>query len=366
MKIKEVIKYLEFKYPKKLAVDKDPIGLHIGDVGRSLTKVLVTLDVTLEVVQEAIDLGANLIVAHHPFIYRPLKAIDTQTAKGRIVEKCLKHDMVVYAMHTNYDIAPNGMSDAMAEALALTKTRPLVITAEEPYAKVAVFVPSTHAQDVRKAMGRGGVGQLGDYSHCTFSAPGTGCFMPLEGSQPYMGAAGELETVEEVKIEGISRQQEVAAIMDAVRAVHPYEEIAYDIYPIQAPDSSPKYGLGRIGGSHEPLSIKEYIPFTKGALGVANARYSGSMDQVVKTVAVLGGSGSNYMGAAKAKGADLYITGDMGFHNAQDAMDMGLNVLDVGHYAEAMMKHHVGGQLQEQFPGMVEISKISTDPFVFV
>ncbi|MCL1950967.1 MAG: Nif3-like dinuclear metal center hexameric protein [Turicibacter sp.] len=367
MLISDIIKHLETLFPKSLAYDKDPIGLHIGNPGAPLIKALVTLDVTLDVVMEAIDMGANLIVAHHPFIYRPLKFIDTRTEKGRVVEKCLQHGIAIYAMHTNYDIAKNGMNDVLASGLGLTNARPLSITKVEEYIKLAIFAPESHAEIVRQAMGDAGIGHLGDYSHCTFTSEGTGRFIPLAGSQPFIGTTGGSESVAEVKIEGIALKKDIHKILSQVLKTHPYEEPAYDVFPIAAPKDGEVFGLGRVGDIPAAVPIKEYIQLAKKSLGISYARFSGNLDQTVTTVAVVGGSGSSFMADAKKAGADLYITGDMGFHDAHDALEMGLNVLDVGHYAESMMKHHVAGLLQKEF-GTKDVlaSQIATDPFQLV
>jgi len=367
MLIAEMINYLERHYPKSLAYDKDPIGLQLGKQSRELTKALVTLDVTVDVVDEAIEKGANFIVAHHPFIYRPLKAIDTETVKGRIVEKCLQNNIAIYAMHTNYDIAENGMNDVLAKALGLKNLRPLSITKEEAYVKLAVFVPATHEEAVRTALGTAGAGQMGNYSDCTFTSHGTGRFKPLAGSNPFLGELHELESVQEVKIEGIALQKDVGFILEEVRKAHPYEEPAFDIFHLQAPLNGKAYGLGRVGQASEPMAVPDFIQHVKKALHIDYARYSGRQSQEIQRVAIVGGSGSSFMKAAKQAGADLYITGDMGFHDAHDALELGLNVLDVGHYAESMMKRHIAALLQEAFgKESVLASKVDTDPFQLV
>jgi len=367
MKIADILNYLEQLYPKSLAYDKDPIGLHIGNAGRALTKAIITLDVTVDVVDEAIEKGANLIIAHHPFIYRPLKTIHTDTVKGRIIEKCLQNNIALYAMHTNYDIAKNGMNDVMAAALNLEQTCPLSITKEEAYVKLAVFVPQTHERAVRMAMGDAGVGQLGNYSHCTFSSEGTGRFMPLDGSAPFQGTTHQLESVQEIKVEGIALQKHLPHILEQVRMAHPYEEPAFDIFSITAPKDGEIHGLGRIGKLSEPLLASDFISQVKEAFKVDHARYTGRLDKEISKVAIVGGSGAGFIEAAKGAGADLYITGDMGFHDAHDALDLGLNVLDIGHYAESMMKCHVAGLLQEKFgKEFIQASQIETNPFQFV
>lgn len=366
LNISDVIKQLETLFPKHLAYDKDPIGLHIGNVNRPLTKVLVTLDVTKAVVEEAIEVGANLIVAHHPFIYRPLASINTNTPKGKVVELCIKHDICVYSMHTNFDIAKNGMNDCLANALGLMNIKPLIPTKREEYSKIAIYVPTTHADMIRQVMGEVGVGQIGAYSHCTFTTSGTGSFKPLEGSQPFIGKSGEIEYVDEMKIEGVVPTASIHQVIQKIKAVHPYEEMAYDVYHLNVTMPNSQYGLGRIGQLEQPMEAADYIQYVKQSLNVSHARFVGNLNKKIKTVAVIGGSGSSYIGPVKAKKADLFITGDVGFHDAQDALDMGLNILDVGHHAECVMKQHVAHLLNELMGEIALASTLSTEPFQFV
>lgn len=366
--ISQVIKHLEVLYPKHLAYDKDPIGLHVGNSNRQLTSVLVTLDVTLEVVEEAIKLGANLIVAHHPFIYRPLSQINTNTPKGKIIEYCLKHDICIYSMHTNYDIGKNGMNDLMADLLNLNGTRPLVATKREAYSKVAIYVPLTHAEVVKEALGNAGAGQIGQYSHCIFESQGTGSFMPLPGSQPYLGHVLELESVEEVKVEAVVQSSLVHQVIAMVKGVHPYEEMAYDVYSLDVTMPDAQYGLGRIGTLSETMLVTDYIEYIKKQFNLSHVRFVGKLDKKIKTVAVIGGSGGSYIHSAKSQKADLFVTGDLGYHDACDALDIGLNVLDIGHYAEVVMKQHVASLINEAFASQAtaEIAKASTmtkDPY---
>jgi len=366
MIIANVIKYLEQLYPKELAFEKDPIGFHIGNVNRTVTKVLVTLDVTEAVVKEAIAVEANLIIAHHPFIYRPLSTINTDTPKGKVIELCLKHDLNIYAMHTNYDIAPGGMNDCLAEVLELTEIKPLIDTEQESYSKIAIYVPLTHVEVIREALALAGVGHINNYSHCTFMTTGIGSFKPLPNSQPYIGQTHQLELVEEGKVEGVVKTDQVTRVVESVKKVHPYEEMVYDCYLLKVPTLGTKYGLGRIGQVKGEVIASDYIDFVKKVLGISHARFIGNLQKKVKTVAVMGGSGSGYIANVKAKNADLYITGDVGFHEGQDAIDLGLNILDVGHHVESMMKQHVTSILNQALGEIAVASTLSTEPFQFV
>ncbi|MGL4335354.1 MAG: Nif3-like dinuclear metal center hexameric protein [Turicibacter sp.] len=370
--INDVIKYLEKLYPKHLAYENDPIGLHVGNVNKPLTRVMVTLDVTSQIVKEAIELGANLIVSHHPFLFRPLSSINTNTPKGKVIELCLKHDICIYSMHTNYDIAKNGMNDCLANLLNINNPQPLILTKNEPYSKIAIYTPITHEDIVIHTLGENGAGKIGNYENCTFKSSGIGSFKPLNGSQPFVGDLNRVEQVEEVKIEAIAPTSLVSTLINAVKNVHPYEVMAYDVYTLDITMPDEQYGLGRIGTLKESMTASEYIKAVKQNLNINHARYVGSLNKKIKTVAVIGGSGSSYMTAVKMKKADLFITGDVGFHDGCDALEMGLNVLDVGHHAESVMKEAVAKTLNDYFGSgeknqfVAFASIISTEPFQFV
>lgn len=365
----EVIGLFEAMYPKSLAMEGDPIGLHIGALNRPVSNVLIALDVTEEVVDEAIEKQANLIIAHHPLIYRPLKAIQTDTVYGRIVEKCIKHNIAVYAAHTNVDIASGGVNDLLAEALGLVQTEVLVPTYEEKMKKLVVFVPVSHGEAVRQALADSGAGHIGGYSNCSFQVEGTGAFLPLEGTNPYIGTEGKLERAEEVRIETIFPASLQRKVVRTMLAAHPYEEAAYDIYPLE--NEGHVLGLGKIGRLPEEMTLGQFAEYVKERLDVPRVRVVGGLHDIVKKVAVLGGDGNKYIKQAKFKGADVYVTGDVYYHVAHDAMMLGLNVVDPGHNVEKVMKAGVQKQLQQRaaekkFAVTVHASVVSTEPFTFL
>ncbi|PHA00997.1 Nif3-like dinuclear metal center hexameric protein [Bacillus pseudomycoides] len=365
----EIISLFESMYPKHLAMEGDKIGLQIGALNKAVENVLIALDVTEEVVQEAIEKGANLIIAHHPLIFNPLKVIHTEQAYGRIIEMCIKHDIAVYAAHTNVDIAKGGVNDLLADALGLQETEVLVPTYAEEMKKLVVFVPSSHAEVVRQAIGDAGAGHIGNYSYCTFNSEGTGTFLPQEGTNPYIGETGRLEQVEEVRIETIIPASLQRKVMKAMLEAHPYEEMAYDIYPLE--NKGETLGLGKIGYLPQEMTLQQFAEHVKQSLEVKGARVVGNLHDTVKKVAVLGGDGNKYIKQAKFKGADVYVTGDMYYHVAHDAMMLGLNIVDPGHNVEKVMKKGVQKQLQarvdeRKFTTRIHASELHTDPFTFV
>ncbi len=360
-----IFRELEAWAPKTFAYDWDNVGLQVGSISDKTEAVLVTLDVNDAVVDEAIRLGANVIVSHHPMLFKPLKTIDFNTPKGKLVRKLIKHDITVYASHTNLDIAEGGVNDLLAEKIGIENVQPMVVTHEEPLYKLAVFTPVDHVNEVVDALSEAGAGHIGNYSHCTFQAPGTGTFKPLEGANPYIGTQHKIERVEELKIETIVPETLLKNVVEAMLKAHPYEEVAYDIYPLK--NEGKKYGLGRIGTLKEVVNFHQLIEMTKEALDVRHVRYVGDLDKQVKRVAVLGGSGEKYIHKAKQLGADAYITGDVTFHQAQDAKDNGLALIDAGHYIEQVMKEATKRFIEERFPSLnVYVSNVNTDPFQFL
>lgn len=364
----EIIQLFEQWAPKHLAMEGDPIGLHIGQLNRPVERVLVTLDVNEQVVDEAIEKGANLILAHHPPLFRPLKQIATDTPQGRMIEKCIQHQIAVYAAHTNLDIANGGVNDLMADKLQLEDVRVLAETTAETLYKFIVFSPSTHTEEIRKALATAGAGAIGDYEACSYSSTGEGRFTPSEAANPHIGSANQPEVVDEEKIEVIVPESMKNRVLKALLNAHPYEEPAYDI--IRLEQKGELFGLGRIGHLSEELSLDDFATKVKEAFQVPALRFVGNPHKKVKKVAVLGGDGNKYIYAAKRSGADVLVTGDLYFHVAQDAESMNLAVVDPGHHVEQVMIEGVATYMSAQcaskkYDVQWIQSEIDTEPFQF-
>ncbi|ARK29348.1 Nif3-like dinuclear metal center hexameric protein [Halalkalibacter krulwichiae] len=364
-----IIQYFEQWSPKSYAVEGDKNGLMIGTLNKPIKKVLIALDVLENVMDEAIEEQVDLIIAHHPLIFRPLKKIDIGTPHGRIVEKAIKHDIAIYAAHTNLDVAQGGVNDMMADALGLKRTEVLSPTQSVDLKKVVVFVPETHVTQLRDALGEAGAGHIGNYSHCTFNSKGTGTFKPEEGTNPYIGHQGEMEFVEEVKVETIIPSHLQKRIITTILKAHPYEEPAFDIFPLD--NKGEVLGLGRIGELEDEMTLAQFADHVKAVFDVKGARVVGDLQTRVKKVAVLGGDGNKYMNTAIFKGADVFVTGDVYYHVAHDAMMDGLNIVDPGHNVEKIMKEGVKSYLEQyltkqNYQTKVIASKPNTDPFQFV
>lgn len=365
----QIIQLFETWAPKRYAEDWDSVGLQVGQLNRSVTKVLVSLDVDERIVDEAIARGAELIIAHHPLLFRPLKRVWTDTPEGRIVEKCIKHDIQVYAAHTNLDVAEGGVNDLMADALQLENTTPLMKSYGEDLYKLVVFAPLENAEAIRQALGDAGAGEIGEYTHCSYEMIGTGRFTPSERAKPHIGRAGEAEEVEEVRIEVIIPHFSKSRVMKALLQAHPYEEPAFDLIPLA--QQTDEKGLGRIGTLAEPMTLREFAEHAKRALNVPAVRVVGDVERSIKKVAVLGGSGSKYIHQAKQQGADVYVTGDMDFHTAQTCEKLHLAIVDPGHHAEKVMIAGVAEKMdtlceEEGYEVEWLQSEVNTETFTFL
>lgn len=367
----DVFRLLENWAPKSLAEEWDNVGLQVGSYHKPVKRIMVTLDVLEAVVDEAIANEVDLIIAHHPILFKPLQQLNLDSWRGRVVKKLIQHDITVYAAHTNLDIANGGVNDMLADLLGLTNREIMVDTNEEALYKIAVYVPEAHIEEVMDAVTEAGAGHIGKYSHCTFRTTGTGTFKPLIGTSPFIGEQDKLENVTEVKLETVVQETRLQKVLKAILGAHPYEEVAYDVIPLQ--NTGEKYGLGRVGTLANTVTLEELTNMVKTTLEVSTVRVSGNLTKKIKRVAVLGGSGEKYIIPALHKKADVYITGDMTFHHAQEAIEMGLAIIDAGHYIEKVMKLGTKQFLEAKIKNGHEIdptidvivSTTNTDPFQY-
>lgn len=365
----EIIQLFEQFAPKRFAMEGDKIGLLVGSLNQPIKNALVALDVTEEVVDEAIEKDVQLIISHHPLIYSPLKTIRTEDAYGKIITKLIKHDIAVYAAHTNLDVATGGVNDLLADRIGLKNTEVLVPTYEESLKKLVVYTPKDASESVRNALGDAGAGFIGNYSHCSFTASGIGRFLPGENTNPYIGQVCKLEEVNEERIETVFPENLERKVLKAMYQAHPYEEPAFDIYPLHIKGET--FGLGRIGYLEKEITLKDFATYIKNVLDVNGVRVVGNLDDKVKKVAILGGDGGKYYKTAIFKGADVFITGDLYYHTAIDAKLDGLNIIDPGHNIEKVMKEGVAHKMmelsnQENYQVNFIPSSINTEPFQFI
>jgi dinuclear metal center YbgI/SA1388 family protein len=361
-----IIQLMERLAPKHYAVPEDKIGLQVGSAAKEIKRVLIALDVNQAVVEEAAALGAELIIAHHAVIYRPLAHLRTDTPSGALAAELLRRDIAVYVSHTNLDTAEGGMNDWMAEALELEGRGVLEEIHTDKLFKLAVFVPESHHEAVRDAMFAAGAGWIGNYSHCSFNIHGTGTFVPREGTDPFIGTTGKMEKAAEIRIETVVPDSARKAVITALLKAHPYEEVAYDLYSMDLKGRS--FGLGRVGRLPAEETLEQFAERVKKAFDVPFVRMVGDAGRQVRKIAVLGGSGSRYIRHASFAGADVLVTGDIDYHSAQDAQAAGLAIIDPGHNAEKIMKRKLADWLTEQLKAKrytteVFASQMNTEPF---
>jgi dinuclear metal center YbgI/SA1388 family protein len=363
-----IFQLMEKWAPKQLAYDWDNVGLQVGSYNQPVNKIMVTLDVLESVVDEAIQKEVNLIIAHHPLLFKPMKQINFDSPQGRVIRKLIDHQITVYAAHTNLDAAVGGVNDMLCQSIGIQATGNLLESSTQSLLKIVVYVPKTHIEQIRSALSNSGAGHIGNYSHCTFQTKGEGTFKPLEGTNPYIGTTNQLEFVDEVRMETIVPEEKLNQVITSILKAHPYEEPAYDIYPLK--NSGKRFGIGRVGVLPQKTTLEALCNLIKKSLNISSLKITGDLQKKVEKVAILGGSGEKYIHTAKQKGADVYITGDMTFHTAQDAWQMGLSVIDAGHYIEKIMKKHTVDYLKNELKNhsSIEIlmSETNTDPFQFI
>ena len=369
-KVAHLTQWIEDRAPQRLAEDWDNPGLMWGHPQNDVRHVLLAVDGTDAVLEEAVGKGAGLVVLHHPSLWKDVKQLRTDQALGRRVELCLRHGVAVYAAHTNYDAAADGVSDSLARRLGLHDVQVLDVTARDRLQKLVIFVPRGHEDDVRQALAAAGAGWIGKYSHCSFQVDGTGTFLPREGADPFIGTVGKLERVDEVRLETVVTASISRRVVAAMLRAHPYEEVAYDLIPLD--NEAPAFGAGRVGSLVDVLPLEELARLVKEACRVPALRLVGDPHRPVKRVAVCGGDGGDLLHAASRAGADVLITGDLGHHQALEALDLGLTVVDAGHFGTewpgmADLSEWLNSRLEaEGYQTRCELAESGRDPFQFV
>ncbi len=325
-----IINKLECQYPRELSEDWDNSGWQVVDPDIEVTGILVCLDPTIDVVREAEELQCNLIISHHPLLFKKLKSVNTMTPEGKIIIELAQKKIFLYSAHTNLDIASGGINDYLAGLLKLSDVRVLKKTAATRYLKLCVFTPCGYEAQVRSAICQAGAGEYNDYSNCTFSAQGYGTFMPKNEAQPFIGKINILEEVDEIKIESIVPENKVNDVLSALRLAHPYEEIAYDLFSLE--NDFTVHGIGRIGEIDEAVEAEDYAKIVMDLFELESLTIYGTKTKLIQKIALCSGSGGDLIDTAVGSAADLYITGDIKYHQALEAQNMGMVVFDVGHY----------------------------------
>ncbi len=327
MKVREITDAIEAVAPLYLQESWDNAGMQVGNPDCQVTGVLLCTDVREEIVDEAIERGANMVISHHPLLFRGLKKIVGRTYQERIVAKAIKHDITIYCAHTNMDCAVGGVNFKMAEKLGMTGVR-VLDPQQGTQRKIVVFVPTEAVAQVEKAMCDAGAGRLGNYDSCSYSMMGEGHYRPLDGAEPWAGKVGMLHSEPEVRLELLVHKALCGRVVAAMIKAHPYEEPAFDVIALENGD--PYGGLGVIGDV-EPQDARAFLEMLKTAFGASVVRYSGNLHRQVSRVALCGGAGAEFVGLAMSQGADVFITGDMKYHDFQ-GNEESIILADIGHY----------------------------------
>jgi dinuclear metal center YbgI/SA1388 family protein len=354
---------LEEMYPAAWAEEWDSSGFQAGDRAWPAPRVMVALDPTAQVVAEAGGRGCGLLITHHPLVFRPLERLDVADPVAGTVAQALESRVAVAACHTNADVAEPGVTDALARALDLEVTGALRQSEAGARVKLVTFVPPDATAKVLDAVAASGAGVIGEYTHCSFRVRGTGTFLPSERAHPAVGERGELNEVEEDRLEIVVPNHRLEAAIGAMAQAHPYEEVAYDVYPLRAGGG---VGLGRVARPREPFTVGDLARLCRERLA-SLVRVAGDPRRDVRTVALCGGSGSSLIGDALGAGADAYVTGDLKHHQVLEATAAGMAVVDAGHRGtEWPFIPHLASRLRQagdRLDGQVLVSEVNTDPF---
>ena len=365
MKVKDIASAIKKLVPLELAQDWDNVGLLVGDDKHNVKRILLTIDVTKAVVQEAKRSKAELIISYHPVIWDGLRNV-TAAGRGSIVYDLVHSGIAVLSIHTALDVVPGGVNDGLAEIIGIVDGEPIGDYVDYPGSdeyKLVVFVPIEAVNKVANALFSAGAGVIGNYSNCAFQSAGTGCFLPLEGAKPKIGRKGKIEKVSEVRFETIVPAEKLSAVIKAMKRTHPYETPAFDIYRLHMPDS--KFGLGRIGKLAKPTKIAEIIAQIKKQTGAKAVGIVGDVKKLVRTAAVCAGSCGKIVNQVIAAGADLYVTGELKHHQALAAQEAGLTCICLSHtVSERFILKKLAKLLKKEMKEVtIKISKKDADPF---
>ena len=364
MKIKDILNALERFAPLPLQDGFDNSGLQIGLTEVEATGALLCLDVTEEIIDEAIQKGCNLIIAHHPLLFKGCKSITGKDYVERCVMKAIKNDIAIYAAHTNLDNATGGVNFKIAEKLGLINPQILSPKSDLLY-KLVTFVPLAQAEEVRQTLFQAGCGHIGEYDSCSYNIQGEGTFRALDGAQPFCGEVGTLHTEPEVRIETIFPSFKKSAVVRALVQAHPYEEPAFDIYPLA--NSWSQVGAGVIASLPEPIDEKEFLLKVKNIFQVGSVKHSKLRGKSIQKVALCGGSGAFLLQQAIGAGADIFISAEIKYHDYFGNDDLIL-MADIGHYeSEQYTKELFYSIIKDKFPTFaLHFTEVNTNPIKYL
>ena len=361
--IQDVCNHLESIAPSSYQESYDNSTLITGNYTTEVIGILLSLDCTEEVVDEAIEAGCNLIVAHHPIAFKGLKSFTGKNYVEKTIIKAIKNDIAIYSCHTNLDHVYNGVNKKICDKLELINTKVLV-PKSDTLKKLTVFVPNNNVQDLLNALHNAGAGNIGNYEQCSFKTNGIGSFKPTANATPYIGALNKLEHVEETKIELIVPTPSLNKVIEAMYLNHPYEEVAYYLTSLE--NVNEEIGSGMIGSLKNKMNPSEFIAHLKQRMNLKVIKHTRFISNEIKNIAVCGGSGSFLLKNAIIKKADVYITSDFKYHEFFDAEDK-IIIMDIGHYeSEVFTKDLFYEIISKKFTNIaVRLSEVNTNPIVY-
>lgn len=360
VKIKEIIDALEKLAPPTYQESYDNSGLITGDKNWEVSGIMVSLDCIESVIDNAIEKRCNLIVAHHPIVFKGLKKLNGKNYVERTIIKAIKNDIAIYAIHTNLDNVHSGVNQKIANQIGLINTR-ILAPKKQLLEKLVVFVPQESTTEVLEALYNIGAGEIGNYSHCSFKVNGTGSFKPNENANPLIGKRDQLEEVNEDRVEIMYPSHLSHAVINTLKEVHPYEEVAY--YISQLENENQEVGSGMIGQLEKEMTSQAFLTHLKESMGLSSIRYTVKDVDIIKNVAVCGGAGSFLLATAMAQKADAFVTADFKYHEFFDGEGKTL-IADIGHYeSEKFTKELLHSFLTEKFANIATyLTEVNTNP----
>lgn len=364
MKIKEILQAIERTAPLALQENWDNCGVQIGDINQEAKGVLLSIDVTEEVMDEAIRLGCNLIISHHPLAFKSFKSLTGRNYVERCMITACKHDIVVYAAHTNLDNATGGVNFQLAKILNLQQVR-ILAPQKKALLKLVTFAPTNHAENIRNALFNAGAGNIGNYDSCSYSSTGTGTFRAGENTSPYCGEKGNFHTEEELRIEVILPAFKQSEVLSALLATHPYEEPAYDFYSLE--NAWHQAGSGIVGSLPEPKEEEDFLYQLKDTFKLSTIQHSKYKGGLIRDVAICGGGGAFLIPNAISYGADIFITGEAKYNDFYDVENKIL-LATIGHYeSEICTKQIFYDILKERFSDLaINMSQFDSNPVKYL
>jgi dinuclear metal center YbgI/SA1388 family protein len=353
--------------PPHLAEKWDNVGLQVGDPDATVRSVWIALDPLPEVVAAACDRGIDLLITHHPLFFKPLGRIDFKTPLGNIIKKAVSSGLAIFSAHTNLDSVKGGVNDVLAQRIGLRNLEVLGEPASLKECKLVIFVPQKDVKRLRRALFAAGAGQIGNYSECSFATPGQGTFRSGAGAKPALGTPGKVSRVDEIRVETVVPRQLLTEAIESAARVHPYETMAWDAFPLLKPIS--EQGIGRIGHLGKSMDLEGLVKHTKTVLGLDFLKTAGRGDLSITSVALCSGSGSSLVKDFLTSDAQVYISGDLGYHDARMVTQREKALIDIGHFnSEHLIVTALVKALREKLEGFeddisIEACPLEEDPF---